>query len=141
MAGSHANNVVHFAIHADEVERARTFYEQVFGWRFEAWGPPEFYRIFTSSISSNGAQAGIAGALEKRHVELLNKGSTGFTCTVSVADINDTRALIEANDGQITYSGEIPGVGKILSFEDTEGNIVSAIEYEAQALDDIRAGV
>ena len=32
------NNVAHFAITATDVDRARAFYEAVFGWRFEAWG-------------------------------------------------------------------------------------------------------
>ena len=35
------NNVVHFAVHADDLPRARRFYEAVFGWRFEPWGPPD----------------------------------------------------------------------------------------------------
>lgn len=38
-------NVVYFAIHADDVARARRFYQNVFGWRFEAWGPPGFFLI------------------------------------------------------------------------------------------------
>src|SRR5271166_6666780 len=41
------NNLSHFAIPADDVERARRFYERVFKWRIEAWGPPDFYLIFT----------------------------------------------------------------------------------------------
>jgi len=43
--------------------------------------------------------------------------------------------------GKITYSGEIPGVGKIVSFEDTEGNIVCAMQYEPAALENIARGV
>ena len=39
---AHANNVLHCAIRADDLERAREFYQQVFGWRFEDWGPPDF---------------------------------------------------------------------------------------------------
>ena len=133
---SHANNVLHFAIHAEDVERARLFYEQVFGWRFEAWGPPDFYRILTGTQGSPG----IAGALQKRHVELLNNASTGFTCTVSVKDINQTKALVEAHGGTVSFSGEILTVGQIISFEDTEGNILSAMQYENQALERIAQG-
>ena len=93
---AHANNVLHFAIHADNLERARAFYEQVFGWRFEAWGPPDFYRVHTGTTDDPG----IAGALQKRQAELLNRSSTGFTCTVTTrnepsqttADRSPTRA-------------------------------------------------
>jgi len=45
----HANNIRHFAIGADDLDRARAFYESVFGWRFEAWGPPGFYLIHTGT--------------------------------------------------------------------------------------------
>ena len=34
-----ANSIVHFEIFASDVERAREFYENVFGWTFEAGGP------------------------------------------------------------------------------------------------------
>lgn len=131
MTEPHANNVLHFAIHADDVERARRFYEETFGWQFEDWGPPDFYRIRTGTPDSPG----IAGALEKRHSELEGGAITGFTCTISVEDIDACKRSIKAHGGKITYSGAIPSVGKILSFEDTERNIVSAMEYEQGALD------
>ena len=34
------NNLASFAIHVDDVDRARRFYQAVFGWNFEPWGPP-----------------------------------------------------------------------------------------------------
>jgi predicted enzyme related to lactoylglutathione lyase len=34
------NNLAAFSIHVDDVNRARTFYEAVFEWVFEPWGPP-----------------------------------------------------------------------------------------------------
>ena len=133
----HANNVVHFAVHADDLDRAQAFYAGVFGWRFEAWGPPDFFRIHTGTPENPG----IEGALEKRHDPLRGRGTTGFTCTISVANIADTRRAIEGRGGKILYEGKIPAVGKIISFEDTEGNVVSAMEYETRALEDMRRGV
>ena len=35
----------HFAINADDVQSARRFYQTVFDWRFDPWGPPDFYQI------------------------------------------------------------------------------------------------
>ena len=131
---THANNVLHFAIHADDLGRARQFYEGVFGWRFEDWGPPDFYRVHTGTPEDPG----IAGALQKRQTQLSNRGSTGFTCTISVADIDDTKRSVEEHGGTISYSGEIPTVGKLVYFEDPEGNILGAMQYEPQALENIR---
>ena len=44
------NDVDFFAINADDVPRARNFYETVFGWGFEPWGPPGFYLIATAGM-------------------------------------------------------------------------------------------
>jgi len=41
------NNLAHFAINADDTARARGFYQNVFGWQFQAWGPPDFFQIST----------------------------------------------------------------------------------------------
>ncbi len=58
-----------------------------------------------------------------------------------MADIDDTKRAVTDHGGKITYSGEIPSVGKLVSFEDPEGNIVCAMQYEAQALENIRRGI
>ena len=60
------NHIRHFAIHADEVDRARAFYEAVFAWRFEVWGPPNFYLIRTGPDDDGGLQ----GALQERQQSL-----------------------------------------------------------------------
>lgn len=126
---THASNVLHFAVHADDLERARRFYEGVF-WRFEDWGPPDFFRIHTGTPEDPG----IWGALERRHAPPGEGGQRGFTCTVAVADIDATRRAIEAHGGKVTYAGEIPTVGRIVSFEDTEGNVVCAMQYLPEKL-------
>ena len=123
------NNVVHFAIHADDVERAKAFYAAAFGWTFEAWGPPDFYNVRTGA-------GGIMGALEKRRVPLSGAGVRAFTCTIAVDDVEATIAAVTAAGG--TVSGEpftIPSVGRLIQFSDPEGNEVSAMQYESGVLE------
>ncbi len=50
----HAQRHPHFSIHADNCQRAKAFYEQVFGWTFEPWGPPNFWRIHTGPGAIQG---------------------------------------------------------------------------------------
>ena len=38
-------HVAHFSINADDLERAKKFYGDVFGWSYQAFGPPGFYMI------------------------------------------------------------------------------------------------
>ena len=121
-----ANNVVHFAITADDAGRAQAFYARVFGWRFEAWGPPDFFNIHTGT----DAELGIMGALEVRDEKYRGAGMRGFICTVSVESADETSAAVVAADGTIVYPPmDIPTVGRIVQFEDTEGNVVSAMQY------------
>lgn len=121
------NNVVHFAIHADDVDRARRFYEGVFAWRFEAWGPPGFFRIHTGTA----ADPGIEGALHSRAEPLTGAGVRAFECTVSVDDVAATRDAVVACGGTILLDAfEIPTVGTLLQFLDTEGNVVGAMRYQ-----------
>ena len=125
-----ANNVVHFAIHADDVDRAQRFYRGVFGWRFEAWGPPGFYRVHTGTPENPG----IEGALHDRNEPLTGTGMRGFHCTVSVDDVAATKAAVVEHGGTIVHDEmEIHTVGTLIGFLDTEGNEVAAMKYLSYA--------
>jgi len=117
------NDVVHFAIHADDCLRAKRFYETVFGWRFEPWGPPEFWRIHTSPT-------GIFGALQKRREPARGGGMTGFECSIAVDDVRAIAEAVESAGGNVTTPPiTIDNVGTLIMFEDTEGNTVGAMQY------------
>lgn len=117
------NDVVHFAIHADDCTRAKGFYEAVFGWRFEPWGPPDFWLIHTSP----GA---MRGALQQRRSPVLGEGMIGYECSIAVEDVAATAEAIEAHGGtSVVGPFEIEGVGTLVQFRDTEGNVVGAMQY------------
>ena len=121
-------NLAAFAIHADDVDRAVSFYEAVFGWRFEPWGPPGFYLIQTG----DRRRARRAWAcMHKRQEPRTGTGLNGFEPTFSVDDVDAIVAAVEANGGRITVpKSPIPTVGTLIRFLDTEGNDVGAMHYE-----------
>lgn len=122
-----SNNLRSFGITADNVQRARHFYEQVFGWRFEPWGPPDFYLIHTGDEKEPGVQ----GLLHERRQPVQGTGMTGFECTFGVENIDVIIRSIEANGGKIVMAKfQIPTVGTGVYFNDTEGNFVGAMQYE-----------
>ncbi len=126
MSARFPNNITHFDIAAGDVERARRFYERVFGWRFEAWGPPDFYLIHTGTDQ----EPGIHGSLSKRNRALTGDGRRGFECTVGVDDLAAAKARVLANGGRLIHEEqEIVGVGRIFRFEDPEGNSVAVMRY------------
>ena len=120
------NNLASFAIHVDDVDRARAFYEAVFEWSFEPWGPPGFYLIHTGDETSPGVQ----GLMHTRHSPRAEGGLNGFEVTFSVDDVEVIADRVEANGGTITYAKSvIPTVGALIRFLDTEGNDVGAMKY------------
>lgn len=125
-----ATNVSHFAINADDVHRAHVFYQSVFGWRFDAWGPPNFLLITTG----NEKQPGIMGALQSRRELIPGEKMTGFECSIAVADVDATAAAVIANGGTIVMPrATIPTVGHLIFFRDTEGNVAGAMQYDPKA--------
>ena len=123
-------HLAHFAINADDVSRARRFYERVFGWKFNAWGPPGFYQIDMGA----GAPAAVLGALQGRRELVKGQPTIGYECTISVSSIDDTAKAVLANGGKtVLEKSIIVGVGALMFFQDPEGNAFGAIEFNAEA--------
>ena len=121
------NHIRHFAVQADQVDRARSFYQAVFGWHFAPWGPPNFYLIRTGPEEDRGLQ----GALQERRQKLDGSGQRGYECTIGVDDLDAILALIPSNGGTIVSQPfVIEGVGRLAFFQDTEGNRVGVMQYD-----------
>ncbi|WP_293678115.1 VOC family protein [uncultured Phenylobacterium sp.] len=114
----------HFSINADDIPRARGFYERLFGWTFEPWGPPDFFQAV-------GVGQGHSGSLQGRR-SIGGHVMPGIEITVGVDDLTATQAAIAQNGGTaITPPFQIGGVGELIYFQDSEGNIAGAMQYEA----------
>ena len=125
------SQVAHFSINADDVSRARGFYEKVFGWRFQAYGPPGFYMVDPESAP---LEVTLRGSLQQRREIVPGVPMRGFECTISVTDIRVAAAAVEAHGGAIVMPiCTLPGVGQLFFFRDTEGNIVGAMQYDRNA--------
>jgi uncharacterized protein len=123
-----ANSVAHFEIFASDVKRARAFYERVFGWTFEGWGPPDFFLITTGPKSDPGMTM---GALAKREEGIPENPIRSFRCTISVVSIDaSVDAIQKAGGTMMSTAYDIPNVGKCAEFMDTEGNIACVMEYD-----------
>ena len=116
------NHVKFFSVMADDVARARKFYETVFGWTFEAWGPPGFFLI---------RGAGLEGSLHARNEALTGSGYRAFEVTVGVDSIDAIEKKIAPAGGKITMAKmRIETVGTLLYCDDTEGNRLGVMQYD-----------
>lgn len=124
------NKLTHFAIHIDDMERAKNFYGEVFEWGFASYGPPDFLQIKADKT----AQGELIGALQARHYSPLKEKIIGMECTISVENVDEIIQRVENNGGQVLMpKTAIPFVGWITKFLDTEGNLVCAMQPAPEA--------
>jgi hypothetical protein len=121
------NTVAHFAINADDVETSRTFYGSVFGWKFNAWGPPGFYMI-------EAKDSPVLGALQARRELVKGTRTVGFECTFAVESIDATEKAVKSAGGKVVMERSvIVGVGTLMFFADPDGNVFGAMQYDTRA--------
>ncbi len=124
------NKMTHFAIHIDDMERAKNFYEEVFEWGFASYGPPDFLQI-KADKTENGE---LIGALQSRKYSPLPEKIVGLECTVSVENVDTIIDKVKAGGGKILMEKTaIPYVGWLTKFLDTEGNLICAMQTDNKA--------
>jgi uncharacterized protein len=120
------NPIVHFEIPADDVARAKEFYERTFDWEINKFQLPEgiYWTITTTKVDKKMRPikpGAINGGLMKRQ----NPGQP-FMNYIEVESIDEICKTIEANGGIISMPKQEIGkeMGWVAAFKDTEGNIV-----------------
>lgn len=116
--------IVHFEIHVNDMERAKKFYGEVFGWSFQDWsdyaGMPYF-----GAVTGNENEPGIDGALMQRHSAPpeTHQALNAFACTMGVENYDLTEAKIIENSGKVAMPKfALPGMAWQGYYIDTEGN-------------------
>jgi predicted enzyme related to lactoylglutathione lyase len=121
------HTLIHFEIPANNVEKLKRFYEEVFGWKIlQASGPIEYWVIQTVPVDSNGmlTRPGVNGGMYNKQVP-ESKPVNYF----AVESISDFLAKIEALGGKVTQpKQEVPEIGWIAAAEDPEGNLFALIQ-------------
>lgn len=115
---------VHFEIQVEDMDRAQSFYAEVFGWGFEDYssiaGSPYF-----GVTTGEDDEPGINGGLLPRTAAAPERGSgpNAGVLTMGVDDFDATRELILANGGEtVQEKYALPGMAWQGYFLDTEGN-------------------
>lgn len=130
-----ASRVIHFEIQADDVQRAKAFYEKTFEWTVQQWMSTEqgagmdYYGLITGPDGTPG----INGGMYQRPAE---KPLHTYDCTIQVDDIDKAIEAVKANGGTVTSEKmQIPGVGWFAGGLDTEGNkfgMMQPVEWQAK---------
>jgi uncharacterized protein len=125
------NGVVHFEMPYDDPARMAGFYEKAFGWDTKDMGEEMGHYVLatTTETDANGPKKPGAingGFYSKKSVE----GPAKYpTVVIAVDDITQAMEKIRQAGGKVLGEPvDIPGIGKYVSINDTEGNRVSVLQ-------------
>ena len=121
--------IVHFEIPADDVERAKKFYNDLFEWKIEKWPgtdhsqltsaatgqPMEYWLITTTDDKGNKA---LGGGMMKRQMP-----EHQVTNYIGVKSIDEYKSKVEKLGGKVLAPKHtVPGMGYFALCLDTENN-------------------
>lgn len=129
------NRVVHFEIHAKNLDMAQKFYSAVFGWDIKDMGEKMGnYRMVVTGTDEAGAKwPGINGGITPRHGTPPVGGEpvNAFVCTISVDDVDAYIEKVKTAGGSIALEKmNVPGVGGLVYCKDPEGNLFGMLQPE-----------
>ncbi|MBY8988246.1 MAG: VOC family protein [Candidatus Lokiarchaeota archaeon] len=118
--------LVHFEMNVKDKKKTISFYEKVFGWKFQKWeGPMDYWLIMTGDENDPGIDGGL-GTAEKGFPNVVN--------TIDVDDIDKIIKKIETNGGEIVRPKHaVHGVGWLAYFKDSEGIVSGIMQNDPKA--------
>jgi predicted enzyme related to lactoylglutathione lyase len=118
-------SIVWFEIPADNVERAKKFYGDLFDWKIERLpGPQEYWHINTG-----GGDDTPDGGLMKRQ-----QPQQGITSYVGVSSVDESAAKVEKLGGKICRpKTAVPEMGYFVTCQDPENNMFALWEKNESA--------
>ncbi len=117
--------IIHFDIRANNLTRAKDFYERLFDWKFRLLpGPMNYYIIETSDLQG---RQGIGGGMSQ------GDNSQGITNFIGVASIDDSLKKVKELGGSVIQPKQaLPGWGYLALCADTENNTFGLFQEDKQ---------
>src|SRR3989338_7752024 len=119
------DNVVHFEIPAEDVERAKEFYTAAFGWKMNSMPEMGYTIIHTVEVDEKQMPktiGAINGGMLKRTEEMCIQSPV---ITISVKDIDASIDKVKQLGGKIVGEKmKVSNMGLAAYFKDPEGNVL-----------------
>lgn len=122
--------VVHFEIPYDNKTRMSGFYEKAFGWQTKALGEEMGNYVLATASASGEDDMPFPGTINGGFFpKIAGAPQQHPAVVIAVEDITKAMAAVREAGGKVLGEPmEIPGVGKYVSFHDTEGNRLSMLQ-------------
>ena len=116
-----SGQVVHFEVPAEDIDRARSFYAEAFGWQMQPL-PEMSYTLVTTTPTNPESGPRDPGAINGGMMTRSGPVQAPII-TIEVDDIDDALATVERLGGRTAMGREKVGdMGFAAYFVDTEGN-------------------
>ncbi|SRR5260221_8116859 len=131
------NPVVHFEMPAKDKKRVADFYSKVFGWQMNQLGSEMGNYLLAQTTQTDENRMPITpGAINGGFFEYQEK--EGFNIphlVISVDSLEEAMKKVEQAGGKILGGAsspgkidDIPGIGRYISFDDSEGNHLGMLQ-------------
>jgi uncharacterized protein len=128
--------IVHFEIPANDVERSRKFYTDLFGWKIEKWpgtegggGSSNMEYWMVTTTDEKGNKASVGGGMMKRQ-----DPQQQITNFIDVKSVDEYSSKIEKLGGKVVVSKmAVPEMGYFAVCHDTENNSFGIWESDESA--------
>jgi predicted enzyme related to lactoylglutathione lyase len=124
------NPVVHFEMPYANRERMAKFYQATFGWRTQMLGEEMGNYVLATTTETDQSGPKTPGAINGGFFPSKPDWPAQHpSIVIAVDDIDASARQVTAAGGQVLGEPmQIPGVGRYVSFTDTEGNRVSMLQ-------------
>src|SRR5687768_18175079 len=126
------NPVVHFEMAAEDRKRMSDFYSNVFGWKTTVFGEEMGGYVLANSteVDEKTGRPKIPGAINGGFYQKMpDQAFNAPSVVISVDNLAEHMKKVTDGGGKILGEPQdIPGIGKWVSFIDTEGNRVSMLQ-------------
>ncbi|HVY72788.1 MAG TPA: VOC family protein [Candidatus Paceibacterota bacterium] len=133
------NRVVHFEVHAKDMEKMLKFYQDVFGWNItDAGADYGGYRMIATGPGPDDMakgvkmeDVGINGGMTPRVGDLPKPTDAvnAFVCIIGVENIDATIEKLKAAGATEAFAKmEVPHVGMLAYYRDPEENIFGVLQ-------------
>jgi predicted enzyme related to lactoylglutathione lyase len=122
--------VVHFELPYDDADRIVRFYQSAFGWELQKLGEDMGNYVLATTATDDAKPDAPAGAINGGFFPRKSDWPAQHpSVVIGVKDIDASMSGVAAAGGQVLGEPmDIPGVGRYVSFEDTEGNRLSMLQ-------------
>jgi predicted enzyme related to lactoylglutathione lyase len=124
------DSVVHFEMPYENRERMARFYQSAFGWQTQMLGEDMGKYVVATTTETGETGPRKPGAINGGFYEKKSDWPMQYpSVVIAVDDVQRSSEKVRAAGGKVLGDPlDIPGVGRYVSFTDSEGNRVSMLQ-------------